>query len=771
MFFIFLIIPVISLLCPDIDLPRKTLTYKNTGNKIENLWKGRIMTPGYNSQNAMNYIAYVFLTEILGMDVSFYPYDEPQFITDFDINGENYIYPLYYFEFIENDDVDLHFETWISHELDAEAIEKYYLPGKIISSVTGIYGEIGWFIPKYFAKEYPKSILIDFINDKEIKDLFISGSNGSYQNTSNYIEYYSNPEKFSSNYRWDFSNRTINGEQVPILWGSVEDYFMSEWSYGVTRNYNISFVTVGSESILNKIIIELYNAKAPFLTNIYIPDDNFATLDNEGNVFKFEKVYLPFNAAQSVNTECFIKNECQYPLEALKKLINPTLYERFPEMAQFYDIFNLNPILLSYLISYYSEIRNEQISENEKWIKASCLWLNDTRVTDLWNNNQWLIEVNRWECIPGCGILTDNNTYIGGTCDFLNPENLDDGTCLCDYDELFGEKCDNSCPGLKTSNNELLFCSGNGICNTESFKCGCNFGFGGEGCEEPFKLFKILRELVIFIISFSSIIIIFLLYCIYWLLKNSKLNSIKILRVNLTLIFSIGLILLSCSNIFYVLNVNNINCILSFWTFGIGIVLSITPPLFKVFRINRIFNNGNLRNDLNISDKKLISFILYLILFEIFLCSIYTYSQISGGIEQNINDEKLEIVNICNKDTRTNLIIIFSYIFYVSLLLMSCYYSYKLRNIKNFKESKCLFFSSFFIIFTVFIDIAFETSIDDPLFVIIIHTFTIFIIIIEILILFYGIRIYDFYKYPEKRNETNQIDIDISISDRDIELN
>ena len=765
-----LILSMNSLLCPNLDLPRKEIVYQNTGKLIPDLWQGRIMTPGYNSQIAINYMAFVFLQEILGMNVTFYPYNEPQFIANYEINGQNNPYPKYYYEFISNDDIDLTFESWTSQEVDSDALNQYFLPGKVDYQVNGIFGEVGWFVPKYFADKYPRAILIHFLqNDDEIRNLLIAGSNGSYPNTTNWIEYYSDQNNLPTPYRWDLANRTINNTQPPVAWGSVEDYFMSEWSFDVSRNNDLSFVSIGSESKINSMIIELYNAKAPFIVNIYIPDDNFATLDNDGNVLIFEKVILPFNAAQTFGSDCFIERRCQFPLEALKKLKNPRLYDRFPEMADFYKIFSVNPVLLSYMITNYIEIRNEDISEHQKWIKATCDWLNDSRVTESWNNNIWLIDVKRWDCVPGCGILS-NNKYIGGTCDHFNVNAIGDGTCICNHKELFGDKCDKSCPGLNIENDEILFCNNNGVCNTDSFTCVCNYGYGGEGCQEKFTIFKISKLLQIFIISISGVLILIVLLCIYWLITNKEYVKVKILRIKLTFLFSIGLILILLSNIIRVLDITNFYCISWFWIFNYGCILLITPSLLKTYRIYKIYNDGFIRNDLNITDNKLILYIGIFLLIDTVLCSFYTYYQLQNSITKITNIEKLELLYTCNNSSVIDFITLISYICYTILILLNTYLSYNLRRIKNYNETLCIFFSSIFSLFCGFILIAFYRSSDNNLFRVIIYSCTVFIIVIQILLTYFGVKIYDFYKYPEKRNITIDIDIEISISERDIEL-
>eukprot|EP01083_Nonionella_stella_P086174 239219_1 len=73
-----------------------------------------IMMCGYSSQCATNMAAYVFMKEVLGINVTFYPttsYDDIWDSRHWD-NWQSDAYPRNYFEWIANDDMDLNFEVW-----------------------------------------------------------------------------------------------------------------------------------------------------------------------------------------------------------------------------------------------------------------------------------------------------------------------------------------------------------------------------------------------------------------------------------------------------------------------------------------------------------------------------------------------------------------------------------------------------------------------------------------------------------------------------------
>lgn len=64
----------------------------------------------------------------------------------------------------------------------------------------------------------------------------------------------------------------------PIMWGSVFDYTMSQYSHNFTKSvdiYNHSlpgldwiFIPLGSEGLLTEFVVDLYENKQPFIANV-----------------------------------------------------------------------------------------------------------------------------------------------------------------------------------------------------------------------------------------------------------------------------------------------------------------------------------------------------------------------------------------------------------------------------------------------------------------------------------------------------------------------
>ena len=93
---------------------RHTLTYEGTNKTINILPTIRLFQGYYGSQWAMQYAAYMYLTEQLGVNVSWFPSDEHYiFYTNFTstINLTDW-YPDYYFHSIVADQADLLLEIW-----------------------------------------------------------------------------------------------------------------------------------------------------------------------------------------------------------------------------------------------------------------------------------------------------------------------------------------------------------------------------------------------------------------------------------------------------------------------------------------------------------------------------------------------------------------------------------------------------------------------------------------------------------------------------------
>ena len=83
--------------------------------EITNLPQVRVMMCGYESQCALNFAAYLFMREQLGMNVTFYPtldYDNiwaGEYWNDWS-HPEGLDYPRKYFEWLADDEGDLQFE-------------------------------------------------------------------------------------------------------------------------------------------------------------------------------------------------------------------------------------------------------------------------------------------------------------------------------------------------------------------------------------------------------------------------------------------------------------------------------------------------------------------------------------------------------------------------------------------------------------------------------------------------------------------------------------
>merc|ERR1719362_2575586 len=77
--------------------------------------------------------------------------------------------------------------------------------------------------------------------------------------------------------------------------------------------------------------------------------------------------------------------------------------------------------------------------------------------------------------------------------------------------------------------------------------------------------------------------------------------------------------------------------------------------------------------------------------------------------------------------------------------------AYKNRNsYKEFNESRCVYFSSFFSLFSILMVIIFDFSVRDKAITIAVEGISMLIGLSVIWTLFYGERVYRFYKYPDE---------------------
>eukprot|EP01084_Bolivina_argentea_P213100 362054_1 len=288
------------------DEPKKNYFQNDPTTEITDLPQVRIMMCGYESQCALEFAAYLFMKEKLGMNVTFYP------TLDYDSvwNGEFWggwsdpvAYPKYYFEWLASDSMDLNFEFWptqlVRTNSDGEETfngeTDYILPGLIdFGGFVGAYGEESIWVPKYFVEQYtdgfiPHSILTTTL----YRELMI---NASANGATDYINKYNTTGVYNISHPVYYNRTRVNWTDPvpfdrptydkPIVWGSVPSYFMSEYANDLIKNYplnggmDVSFVTTGSESSLASLVADLYSQRAPFMANIYTLDINFGRIDS-----------------------------------------------------------------------------------------------------------------------------------------------------------------------------------------------------------------------------------------------------------------------------------------------------------------------------------------------------------------------------------------------------------------------------------------------------------------------------------------------------------
>ena len=581
---------------------------------------------------------------------------------------------------------------------------------------------------------------------------------------------------------WDVTYGTQYGEPdgtKPVVWGSSDGYVQSVIANKLTNNvlgsdtWEFASTSSGSEGDLISMVADLYSRRIPFVANIYTPDDSFATTDPvSGNLQDFIKIAFGRNKEQRSEDPCYQAGYCAYPLSPLKKSANPRLknLDRFPEAFQFFLTYQLPATQHALLMNYYlTHTLNTSMTEKERWEQASCDWLKNPSSATVWNNSNWLIDVIRYDCLNGCGVVKPgtsgndvDNDYFGGTCNYHT------GECTCDDSKLFntnGRTCNESCPGLigpyMNSNDtwEFQYCSNNGICNELTEECTCNIGYSGLGCERAYQNYKFPVGLLIVYAIFSGIIIITLIYCIFWLRTNAQYKTVKALSIDMTTLMTFGLIFLALSNIFLIIPSTSFSCIAWQFLFGLGGILAIMSPLLKAYRVSRVFHGGKMLRAVKITDKMLMSTLLKAAALELLICVFYAIShELLGenGIETVYNHDNETIEKKCNDGVASRYAKLSSFAYFGIVLCALTYYSYGTRRaLSVFKESTCAYFSSFLAMFCTLITLVFNMATDDITFRNGVFVAAVIIVEFAVIIMFYGVRIYTFYTEPENRNVTD----------------
>eukprot|EP01083_Nonionella_stella_P077353 211172_1 len=767
------------------DEPKRNYFQNDQETEITDLPQVRIMMCGYESQCALEFAAYLFMREKLGMNVTFYPTLDYDNIWSGDLwdNWANSAYPRNYFAWLADDKMDLNFEFWPTQLMvtDGDGEEtfngetEFILPGLIdFGGFVGAYGEESIWVPKYWVDTYTDAFIPHSLKTSEEYrgQLMNASSAANNVDGTDYIGYY------NASLGWEMTNvtnETLNTWSMnnvftapafdwptyddPIVWGSKPSYFMSAYANDLTKTFpsggmNVSFVTTGSEASLAALVADLYSQRLPFLANIYTLDVNFGRVDEaSGELQQFEKLVYPRNPDQSAYDPCFLAKSCQYHVAPIMKAANPLLKTRFPEAAEFFNVYSMGTSQINLLVSNYLALENSNMTSTEKWLNATCSWMKDSASHSTWNISSWDIEIERIRCTSGCGI--DGK---GGSCNYFT------GQCECDYDEIFADtNCTESCPGLvgpyvNGSSGEYVFdfCSGHGVCDTITRQCSCSDGYGDSGCSTKYEEYTYVG-LTVIITAFSGILAIVGVLCIVWLRMSQEYKTVKALSVNMTTLMTVGIIFLVSSNIALAFPQNSASCIAWQWLFGMGGVLAIMSPLLKAYRVSRVFHGGKMLRAVKITDAMLMATLIKSAVLEMILCIAYSVShEIFGGTTIYYNHEELRSEIQCNSSTITQYLSMGSYAYFFVILCALTYYSWGTRRaLSVFKESTCAYFSSFLSLLCTLITVVFYMATQDPAFRVAVQSFAIIIVVVGVLTLFYGTRIYAFYNEPENRNVTD----------------
>jgi len=794
------------------DEPKVNYYKNNASKEIEGLPQVRLMMCGWEDQCAFHFAAALFMKEKLGMNITFWPTLDYANIWDGSYwdSWANNAYPKKYFTWLAEDDMDLVFEFWPSQlvQFNDDMTEvfnhetEFILPGTVdFGGSVGTMAEESVWAPQYLVDEYPDIVIPKNVRDNaQYRELLINASRGiggTCQNATA-VALYGECVDYIAMY----ANRSLNpfdepSYTIPTIFGSHDTYMMSKYGNKLTKNWplgdaeeldlvlpgnitekrnvtglKVSYTTTGrSEAPLGALVKQMYVHRLPFLVNIYVPDINFGTIDAvTGELQKFQKLAYPRNPDQNAFHACHQAGQCQYYVAPLMKAANPHLRTRFKEAFEFYSVFGVSTTQINLLMSYFLENQaawnNASVPVMEQWLNATCQWMKDSSSESTWSKNTWNISIDRWDCPTGCGfpVAEGSDTLYGGVCDEEQEHSsTGNGVCVCDYPELMGPECRDSCPGLvgptlnETSGEYgFVWCSGHGTCNVDNRQCECEEGYGDAGCGTKYTFYDFL-PLTVAVCVLSGFLVMIGIACIVWLRSAAEYKTVKALSVNMTTLMTIGIIFISASNIALAVPVNSVSCIAWQWLFGLGGVLAIMAPLLKAYRVSRVFHGGKMLRAVKITDAMLMSSLIKGAILEFILCTAYSVAhEVFGGTHIYYNHDELRSEIKCNDSTITSYISMGSYAYFFLILCTLTYYSWGTRRaLSVFKESTCAYFSSFLSLLCTLITFVFYMATDDPAFRVAVQAFAIIIVICTVLVLFYAQRIYQFYTEPENRNVTD----------------
>eukprot|EP01083_Nonionella_stella_P072585 195759_1 len=802
--------------CWDESERTASLTFTNNPNRtMTHLPTIKLMQGYYGSQFAMQYAAYVYLKEKQGVDVVFYPDNDPNALFD---RYAGYIssnwcgvnnattciphapYPQFYFEEIKHDNYDLLMEIWDIAVEKAGGSDYFRNEEVLYGGISGVYGEGGWFVPSYLYRDHPSWILPSTLRDDDtVRQAFIDAY--TIQSDNNYLDVWQQiwGDNLQEYEQYGFG---IPDDVNPIIFGSYGAYAISSHSsnlanHALDTGINWTFVAFGSEGRLSSFVQDLYAKRLPFIANLYSPHPDFATqLDGFGEYMQFERIALQRNPSNSVQAECYVNGKCTFPVTSLQKLGNPRLVSKFPEMENFLYDFQMTANDVNDLTAYHTNASSidSSLTEHELWMTAACKWLKETEATA----NEWYQEIIRYDCIfdeandenNNCGFNYYYNTLqdaqnnqnriskpwydsVGGEC--MNSTLFP--LCSCSNEYFAGQSCRESCPGIigpiyndngaplieEYANESMIavdkyvvyVCNAQGTCNMKQKRCDCELGYGGNDCAIKYELFEYDTTWFIVWVALYSVCIALLIMSILWVHCNRRYSVIKAMAPPLTILFTCGMITLCAGSIVQLVHpLDDASCIIENYLYGVGAIITIMVPLVKLYRVAVIFAEARNFKTIDISDWKLVQYIVFAVVIEVILCTVYAVlHQMNGGVEVSYQDDLRRIEYVCNRSDNVSYVVLTNYVYILGLWhFMLCFTSFKNRNSnESFKESKCVYFGSFFSIFVCYMVMIFHFVSDDMFAIITIQSGAMLIILCVIWVLFYWTRMLNFFKYPDAR--------------------
>ena len=461
--------------------------------------------------------------------------------------------------------------------------------------------------------DHPDWLYLNQIQSNQtVRDLYISAY--SDESDTNWYEYWWTVwgDKLEE---YEDAGYDIPNISRPIIWGSEIQWAISEHSLRLQDNLmdgrgqlNWTFAVLGNESALTDLIQDLYAKRLPFIANLYSPHSDFSTkLENDTEYMEFEKIALPRNPNNDVQSTCYLDGTCNFPISPLVKLSRPNLEDEFKEMYDFVLDYSMVAEDVNQMITFHKNINESlNLTAHEKWQYAACQWLKlDTTASTI---DLWFQSITRYDCIfddtENCGFDYYYNSYddavneqnavtiswddsIAGDCSYDSKRAL----CECPERYFVGDSCQTSCDGVigpilndnyngdylnesrfvSSENYVFYLCSGRGICDIDKQSCACEDGYGGDGCEVEYDVFEYDLWMIICWSAVFVICIIVLSLSMNWIYMNQKYKTVKALSPSLVYVFTIGLILMIIGNILYLFHpITDALCIARTYLSGIG---------------------------------------------------------------------------------------------------------------------------------------------------------------------------------------------------------